>query len=83
MSENITEKIADKTHEVWCNWMKYLFEKCEMNEDGTATIPEWAVVRWTRQMNTPYEDLTEDEKQSDRDVFQEYYGDLVETKDYE
>ena len=73
----MNEEIADKTHQVWSDWMKYLFEKCEMNEDGTATIPKWAVDGWTRQMNTKYEDLTESEKQSDRDVFQKYYGDLV------
>ena len=83
MSENIAEKIADKTHEIWCNWMKHLFSKCEMNEDGTATIPKHFVDRWIYQTNTKYEDLSEDDKQKDRDVFQEYYGDLVDIKDHE
>ncbi|MCP3966699.1 MAG: hypothetical protein GY718_10165 [Lentisphaerae bacterium] len=46
--------------------MAYLFEKSVANEDGTMTIPQWAVERWTRQMNTKYVDLPEEEKESDR-----------------
>jgi len=46
--------------------MRYLFDKGTTNEDGTFTMPAWAVERWNRQMNTPYEDLSEDEKDSDR-----------------
>ena len=29
-------------------------------------IPHWAVDRWTRQLNTDYENLPEEEKDSDR-----------------
>lgn len=46
--------------------MKYLFEKSILNEDGTVTIPAWAVERWTRQCITPYATLPEQEKASDR-----------------
>lgn len=53
-------------HEQWSGWMKYLFEKSTQNADGTVTIPKWAVDRWTRQMNTPYVELPESEKESDR-----------------
>lgn len=74
----MNEDIANKTHEVWSDWMRHLFGKCKINEDGTATIPKEDVERWMRQMNTPYEDLSEEEKQSDRDVFKKYYQELVE-----
>ena len=60
------EYYASIAHEQWSGWMKYLFEKSTKNKDGTVTIPKWAVDRWTRQMNTEYIDLSEDEKKSDR-----------------
>lgn len=60
------ERLAALAHAQWSGWMEYLFDKCQMNEDGTATIPAWAVERWQRQMRTPYAELPEDEKESDR-----------------
>jgi len=52
--------------------MEYLFSKSAINSDGTATIPKWAVDRWTRQLETKYEDLIEDEKKSDREEATKY-----------
>lgn len=60
------EAIANLCHRQWSGWMKYLFEKCDRNEDGTVTIPKWAVERWSRQMDTDYSQLSEDEQNSDR-----------------
>ena len=59
------EKLAILIHEQWSSWMKYLFDKCIFNDDGTATIPSWAVIRWQRQIATSYEDLSSNEQQSD------------------
>ena len=61
------EKLASHCHMQWSGWMKYLFNKCSLPKYGTITIPEWAVARWTRQMNTEYKDLPEEEKESDRE----------------
>lgn len=63
---DIKEKLAEYAHNQWSGWMKYLFEKSTKNEDGTVTIPKWAVDRWERQMNAPYIELSEQEKESDR-----------------
>lgn len=60
------EALAEYAHEAWSGWMKYLFVKCEKNDDGEIVIPRWAYERWQRQMNTPYADLPESEKESDR-----------------
>jgi len=58
-------KLATYAHETWSGWMKYLFEKSAHNADGTVTIPAWAVERWKRQSQTPYNELPEIEKASD------------------
>ncbi len=67
MSILYREKLAALAHEQWSGWMQYLFSKCTYNHaDGTYTIPQWAVERWSKQMETEYKDLSEDEKESDR-----------------
>ncbi len=65
------EEIATLMHDMWSGRMKYLFAKCKqqgpgMLSPGGAVIPPWAVKRWKRQMNTSYADLSEEEKDSDR-----------------
>jgi len=60
------ELLAEYAHKAWSRWMEYLFSKSEKNEDGTVTIPKWAVERWTRQLETTYIHLSDDEKESDR-----------------
>ncbi len=63
----IRERIAKIQHGIWTHWMTYLFNVCIQNEDGSYTIPVEKVSRWQRQMKTQYEDLTEAEKDSDRE----------------
>jgi len=62
----LIEQLAEKEHGSWSHWMKYLFSKCTAIGDGSATIPADLVERWQRQMNTSYANLTDKEKQSDR-----------------
>ena len=67
MTEKETiENLAAYARDAWSGWMRYLFEKSTQNADGTVTIPKWAVQRWSRQMNTFYSELPEDERESDR-----------------
>ena len=66
-TDDYREQFAEYAHDAWAGWMSYLFSKSTKNEDGTVTIPAWAVERWTRQMNTQYWDLPEEEKNSDRE----------------
>jgi len=46
--------------------MRYVFSKSERNIYGTITIPKSDVNRWERQMNTNYDDLLDEKKESDR-----------------
>ena len=62
----LREQLAALAHQQWSGWMKYLFSKGAFNEDGTWTMPAWAVQRWQRQMNTACAALPDDEKESDR-----------------
>jgi len=60
------EALADYAHSAWSGWMKYMFSKSTVNNDSSVTIPKELVKRWTRQMNTEYINLPENEKTSDR-----------------
>jgi len=59
------EELAAYAHEAWSGWMRYMFGKCLKESDGLK-IPQALVERWTRQMQTPYAELPENEKESDR-----------------
>ena len=54
--------------------MEYLFSKCEKADDGAMTMPQWAVERWMRQMQTPYTDLSGAEQDSDRTEADKFLG---------
>jgi len=63
------EGIADFMHDQWSHWMKYLFTKTIYEDYGERTgeiIPTELAERWQRQMETPYAELSETEKDSDR-----------------
>jgi hypothetical protein len=64
--EEIREALAAYAHEAWAGWMRYQFEKGAPTGDGGMVVPAWAVERWTRQVGTPYAELPEAEKASDR-----------------
>ena len=66
--KELIEKLADLSHDIWAHWMKYLFSQCRENENsGNFIIPKDLVSRWHRQMTTDYIDLSEKEKESDRE----------------
>lgn len=76
--DSLKEKLADIEHQRWADWMKYLFGVCLFSQSGTlngkgkAIIPEKYKKGWLRQMNTDYKDLTEKEKDSDREQVDRY-----------
>ncbi len=67
MSEQeLIELLADKEHASWARWMTYLFRVCQREPDGSITISPQLVDHWQGQIDTPYSELTEREKESDR-----------------
>ena len=67
---NTVEDLAEYAHNAWAGWMECLFSKCEpsFDKDGydAMIIPNDLCERWFRQMATPYNELPENEKKSDR-----------------
>lgn len=64
---SLREKIASVQHAIWAHWMKHMFTQGNYNADGSWTMPADKVERWSRQMNTDYSDLTDKERERDRD----------------
>jgi len=72
----ILEKLADIEHQRWSDWQKYLHSKGAINEDDgnmNLVIPGDLVKNWDRQMKTDYKDLSESEKDSDREQVMRYW----------
>lgn len=64
--EERREALAEYAHDAWSGWMKHMFRFGTLNDDGTWTMRAKSVERWQRQMSTPYAELPESEKMSDR-----------------
>ncbi len=68
------EELASLCHVQWSGWMQHLFSKCDATmpivlsalEDGSLIIPAEYVKNLRKQMRTPYSELSEIEKDSDR-----------------
>lgn len=75
------ERLADLCHRQWTGWMRYMFSKGVSNSDGTWTMPKWAVVRWQRQMNTPYGQLSHSEQDTDRTEADKFIAVIKEKTD--
>ncbi len=70
----IVELLADIEHERWASWQSHLHSKLyEVNDNRVSLnhhlkiLPTELYDRWERQIATPYSQLSEAEKQSDRD----------------
>lgn len=57
VSSNIREELSSLIHDQWVHWTTYMLNNM---------TPE-NVERWSRQIKTPYEALSEKEKDSDRE----------------
>lgn len=74
MDDDLRERLADLSHEIWSHWMRWMFScgadmvvAAEGEEMIAWTMPPSKRERWQRQMNTPYGELSEREKDSDRE----------------
>lgn len=66
VNDDIREELAAYAHEAWASWMRYLFANCGAAQHGKVVIPALYADALRRQMHTRYVELTESEKESDR-----------------
>ncbi len=50
------ERLAKLEHEQWAHWTRYMLDN----------LTDENIARWRRQIETPYAELSEEEKESDR-----------------
>lgn len=66
--DDVIQVLAAVQHEIWSHWMRYMFTCGETDvETGVWTMPAVKVERWKHQMETPYSDLSYNERMSDID----------------
>jgi len=64
MTSPLREALAALEHEQWAHWTRYMLDT--LRNTGVPMTSE-IVARWERQIATPYAELTEAEKNSDRE----------------
>lgn len=62
----LREELAALCHDQWAGWMRYLFDQTITVGDDCEEIQTSDVKRWMRQIQTPYVELPDNEKESDR-----------------
>lgn len=83
MTEEKEDKLAALAHDIWARGMKYqrdkvLFHYMSEEWEVTGHGPRGDVYdnedyeRWQRQMNTPYEELSPKEQESDKKIAREW-----------
>ena len=70
---DLVEALAAIEHERWADWQRWMHEQCHRTSGGELVIPAALVERWERQIATPYADLSEREKESDREQVRRYW----------
>ena len=74
---SLTEQLAAIEHERWSHWQRYMHNKAIRQIDGSLLLPPDLVARWEKQIETKYVDLSEAEKESDREQVRKYLPVIV------
>jgi hypothetical protein len=76
--QDLREALAAIEHQRWADWQRWLHSQATMNHpECTLTIAAADVDRWERQIATPYVELSQEEKDSDREQVDRYLPAVV------
>jgi hypothetical protein len=81
MSDDLFERLAAIEHERWAHWQSYCHSCCSHTERGDLIIPKTFVDQWERQIHTEYAQLSEKEKDSDREEVMRYWPEIERLRD--
>jgi hypothetical protein len=70
--ETLVEDLAAIEHERWAHWQRYMHDKGKRRPDGSLVLPAELVRHWETQIATDYSNLSESEKNSDREQVRRY-----------
>jgi len=86
--KSLYEELANVEHQCWVDWQKYLHSKCVKVVDvddktgkeklKSVEIPVELFKRWERQIKTPYSELSEREKERNREQVDRYAPLIIE-----
>ena len=80
-SRELVETLAAIEHQRWADWQRYIHQCMgkKIDEDWFRLAPFY-YNRWQQQIDTPYEKLSEKEKQSDREQVYRYLPHLLQSQ---
>ncbi|WP_231877974.1 hypothetical protein [Gluconobacter albidus] len=70
--DGLIDELASIEHERWAHWQRYMHDKAARQSDGSLLIPSNLVAKWERQIDTPFNELSDKEKESDREQVEKY-----------
>jgi hypothetical protein len=70
--DGMTERLAAIEHERWSHWQRHMHGKAAKQPDGSLLIHPELAKQWEHQLATPYSELSENEKESDREQVRKY-----------
>lgn len=76
--DQLKEKLAAIEHERWGDWMTYLYEQGDWNDNGSFTINPQSAERWLGLISKPYSQLTPKQRASDLEQVDRYWPLIME-----
>jgi hypothetical protein len=70
--DGLIEELAAAEHDRWSHWQRYMHSKASRQPDGSLLLPSELVTRWEAQIGKKYAELTDKEKESDREQVRKY-----------
>jgi hypothetical protein len=71
MEKEIIEKLADIEHQRWADWQRWVHINLKETPAGLF-LPRESVNNWDKQIQTDYKDLSEFDKEKDREQVRRY-----------